>query len=54
MGQVRRWNTSVGFLPGFGVYRISDPSVPAVAMYDWAMAALKQVYGNYAKLDLFL
>lgn len=53
VGQVRRWSTSVGFLPGFGVYRISDPSVPAVAMYDWAMAALKQVYGNYAKRICF-
>ncbi len=49
VNEVKRWSSSVGFLPGFGVFPISDPAVSAVLMYDRATAALKQVYGNYAK-----
>lgn len=49
VAEVKRWSSSVGFLPGFGIFRISDPSISAAMMYDRATVALKQVYGNYAK-----
>lgn len=49
VNEVKRWSNSVGFLPGFGVFPISDPSISAVMIYDRATVALKQVYGNYAK-----
>lgn len=49
VAEVKRWSCSVGFLPGFGVFQITDPAVSAAMMYDRATVALKQVYGNYAK-----
>lgn len=40
---------TVGFLPGFGVYRIEDTSLRAVEMYDCAVEALSYVIGNFEK-----
>lgn len=44
---IRQGSGSVGFLPGFGVYRISDMEDSAMSMYDRATLALSHVYGNY-------
>lgn len=46
---VKEQSNTVGFLPGFGLYHISDPAVPALQMYDWATIALSHVIGNYMK-----
>lgn len=40
-------SSSVGFLPGFGIYKMQDESVSAMAMYDFATIALGFVRGNY-------
>lgn len=40
---------TVGFLPAFGVYRIADTSLTAIAMYDRATIALSHVFGNFTK-----
>ena len=46
--EIKKWSNTVGFLPAFGIYPISDPTVSAETMYDRATLALNQVVGNYA------
>ena len=41
-------NTS-GYAPAFGIYRITDRSIPAGTMYDRATVALSHVLGNYMR-----
>lgn len=43
------WGKSAGFMPAFGVYNISDPSVESIMMYDRATIALSHVTGVYVK-----
>ena len=38
--EVEKFNTTVGFMPAFGVYRIDDNSVAAGTMYDRATIAM--------------
>lgn len=45
---VRKMNL-VGFLPGFGVYEITDTTVAAAVMYDRAAIALSHITGNHTK-----
>lgn len=45
--EVRKFNTTVGFLPAFGLYRIDDVTLPAGMMYDRATIAMAHVVGNY-------
>ncbi len=47
--EIMSWSNTVGFLPAFGIYPISDPGIPAATMYDRATIALSQVIGNYIK-----
>ena len=44
---ISEWDSSVGFLPAFGIYEVKKASIPAVVMYDRATIALTQIYGNY-------
>ena len=46
-------SSSVGFLPGFGIYKMQDESVSAMAMYDFATIALGFVRGNYSRRQAF-
>lgn len=46
---VKKWSSTMGFLPAFGIYPIEDVSLPAATMYDRATLALSQVIGNYLK-----
>ena len=45
---VRRKSNSVGYLPAFGVYEITDKNIPIATIYDRATVALSHVLGNYA------
>ncbi len=45
--EVGKFNTTVGFLPAFGLYRVDDISLPAGMMYDRATIAMAHVVGNY-------
>ncbi len=47
--EVKKWNNTVGFLPAFGIYPISDKAISVATMYDHAKVALTQVIGNYVK-----
>jgi len=47
--EVKVWNNTMGFLPAFGIYIISEPDISPATMYDRATIALAQVVGNYAK-----
>ncbi|MBO5336624.1 MAG: EAL domain-containing protein [Lachnospiraceae bacterium] len=44
---IRRWSSTMGFLPAFGIYPIDDVTVPAATMYDRATLAVSHVIGNY-------
>ena len=46
---IKEWSNTVGFLPAFGIYLITDPTISAATMYDRATTALNQVVGNYAR-----
>lgn len=46
--EIKKWSNTVGFLPAFGIYPISNPTVSVETMYDRATLALNQVMGNYA------
>ena len=46
-GETRRRNDTAGYLPAFGIYRITDMTIPAGTMYDHATVALSHVLGNY-------
>lgn len=45
---VREKSNSVGYLPAFGIYQITETNIPAATMYDRATVALSHVLGNYA------
>lgn len=45
---VKKRDGNTGFLPAFGIYVASDPSVPVSTMYDRALIAQESVKGNYA------
>ena len=45
--KIQHWTSTVGFLPAFGIYVITDPSLTALNMYDRATMALSHIYGNY-------
>lgn len=47
--EVRCWSDTVGFLPAFGIYPITNTTVDIATMYDRATMALKKIVGNYAK-----
>ncbi len=47
--EVACWSNTVGFLPAFGVYPITDSSIDIATMYDRATMALKKIVGNYAQ-----
>ncbi len=47
--EIAEWSNTVGFLPAFGIYVITDLGIAAATMYDRATIALNQVIGNYAK-----
>ena len=46
---VSKWSNTVGFLPAFGIYPITDTRVDIATMYDRATMALKKIAGNYAQ-----
>lgn len=48
VGRIREYEDSVGFLPGFGVYRIEDTKLSMTTMYDRAVIALEKIKGNYS------
>lgn len=45
--EVAYWSNTVGFLPAFGIYKITDTSIDILTMYDRATMALKKISGNY-------
>ena len=45
--EVAYWSNTVGFLPAFGIYKITDTSIDIPTMYDRATMALKKISGNY-------
>ena len=45
--EVEKFNSTVGFMPVFGIYRVDDVSLPAGMMYDRATIAMAHVVGNY-------
>ncbi len=45
---IQKWNNSMGYLPAFGIYPISDKSIPVATMYDRATIALAKVIGDYS------
>ncbi len=47
--EVAYWSNTVGFLPAFGIYPITNTSVDVATMYDRATMALKKIAGNYAQ-----
>ena len=47
--EVRCWSDTVGFMPAFGIYPITDTTIDVATMYDRATMALKKIVGNYAK-----
>lgn len=47
--EVALWSNTVGFLPAFGIYPITDTSVDVATMYDRATMALKKIAGNYSQ-----
>jgi len=47
--EVAHWSNTVGFLPAFGIYPITDTSVDVATMYDRATMALKKIDGNYVQ-----
>lgn len=47
--EVKKWSNSVGFLPAFGIYPITDTHISAANMYDRATIALSNIIGNYTK-----
>ena len=47
-GTIKKMSNTVGYLPAFGIYKVTDTSVPAATMYDHATVALSYVFGNYA------
>lgn len=47
--EVACWNNTVGFLPAFGVYPITDTAIDIATMYDRATMALKRIMGNYSQ-----
>ena len=48
-GEVAHWSNTVGFLPAFGIYPITDTSIDVATMYDRATMALKKIDGNYIR-----
>lgn len=49
MGYVRQYGDNAGFIPAFGLYHITDPSVPVSTMYDRATLAQESIRENYAQ-----
>ena len=49
LNYVKQYGGNAGFLPVFGMYEITDKSLPVSTMYDRASIALASVKGNYAK-----
>lgn len=49
MSYIKRYGGNAGFLPAFGIYEISDSTLPVGMMYDRAVMALASVKGNYAQ-----
>lgn len=47
--EVSYWSNTVGFLPAFGIYVITDKSIDVATMYDRATMALSKINGNYVK-----
>lgn len=47
--EVACWSNTVGFLPAFGVYPITDTAIDIATMYDRATMALKKIVGNYSQ-----
>ncbi len=47
--EVACWSNTVGFLPAFGIYPITDTAIDIATMYDRATMALKKIVGNYAQ-----
>lgn len=45
--EIRRKNNTAGYLPAFGLYRLTEDKVSAAMMYDRATIALSHVLGNY-------
>ena len=45
--ETRRKNNTAGYLPAFGIYRLTEEVIPAATMYDRATMALSHVLGNY-------
>lgn len=48
MGYVRQYGDNAGFIPAFGLYNITDMSIPVSTMYDRALLAQESIKGNYA------
>lgn len=46
---IQQRNGTLGFLPGFGIYPVTDFSTPGATMYDRATLALTRVIGNYTQ-----
>lgn len=46
---IQQRSESLGFLPGFGIYLITDFSTPGATMYDRATLALARIMGQYTQ-----
>lgn len=49
MGYVRQYGDNAGFIPAFGLYHITDLSIPVSTMYDRATLAQESILENYAQ-----
>ena len=44
---VREKSDTIGYMPAFGVYAVTDKTLPAATMYDHATVALTHVLGDF-------
>ncbi len=49
MGFVRHYGDNAGFMPAFGLYNITDTSIPVSTMHDRALLAQESLKGNFAQ-----
>lgn len=46
---IKERSDTIGYLPAFGIFHITDKELPAATMYDRATVALTHILGNYTK-----
>ena len=47
--EIKKKSDTIGYLPAFGIYHITDKTLPVATAYDRATVALAHILGNYTK-----